>query len=88
MIHPRGAIGQSDQTLSVVRRVLDAIAAHDLDAFRDLLDADVVLHVGGGPTTIAGIDAVVAAVTVTDPGHPRAADHRALRHRGRVARRR
>ena len=49
----------------MVRRVFDAFAAHDLDAFRDLLDADVVLHVGGGPTTIAGIDAVVAAVTVT-----------------------
>ena len=58
-------MGESDQTPSVVRRVLDAFAAHDLDAFRDMLDADVVLHVGGGPTTIAGIDAVVAAVTVT-----------------------
>lgn len=58
-------MSESDQTLSVVRRVLAAFAAHDVDAFRDLLDADVVLHVGGGPTTITGIDAVVAAVSVT-----------------------
>ncbi len=56
---------ESDQTLSVVRRVFAAFAAHDLDAFRDLLHPDVVLHVGGGPTTLAGIDAVVAAVSVT-----------------------
>jgi len=58
-------MSESDQTLAVVRRVLAAFAAHDIDAFRDLLDADVVLHVGGGPTTVVGIDAVVAAVSVT-----------------------
>ncbi len=58
-------MSESDQTLSVVRRVFAAFAAHDLDAFRDLLHPDIVLHVGGGPTTIAGIDSVVAAVLVT-----------------------
>lgn len=58
-------MSESDQTLSVVRRVFAAFTAHDLDAFRNLLDADIVLHVGGGPTIIAGIDAVVAAVSVT-----------------------
>ena len=56
---------ESDQTLSVVRQVFAAFAAHDLDAFRDLLHPDVVLHVGGGTTTIAGVDAIVAAVSVT-----------------------
>ena len=63
-------MSESDQTLSVVRRVFDAFAAHDLDAFRDLLDPDVVLHVGGGTTTIAGADAVVAAVSVTTQAIP------------------
>jgi steroid delta-isomerase-like uncharacterized protein len=58
-------MSESDQTLSVVRRVFAAFAAHDVDAFRDLLHPDIVLHVGGGPTTSAGIDAVVAAVAVT-----------------------
>jgi ketosteroid isomerase-like protein len=58
-------MSESDQTLSVVRRVFAAFAAHDVDTFRDLLHPDIVLHVGGGPTTIAGIDAVVAAVSVT-----------------------
>ena len=58
-------MSESDQTLLVVRRVFAAFAAHDLDAFRDLLHPGIVLHVGGGPTTIAGIDAVVAAVSVT-----------------------
>jgi ketosteroid isomerase-like protein len=58
-------MSESDQTLSLVHRVFAAFAAHDLDAFRDLLHPDIVLHVGGGPTTIAGIEAVVAAVSVT-----------------------
>jgi ketosteroid isomerase-like protein len=58
-------MSESDQTLSVVRRVFDAFAAHDVDAFRELLHPDIVLHVGGGPTTIAGIEAVVAAVSLT-----------------------
>jgi steroid delta-isomerase-like uncharacterized protein len=58
-------MSESDQTLTVVRRVFAAFAAHDIDAFRDLLHPDVVLHVGGGTTTIAGADAVVAAVSVT-----------------------
>ena len=58
-------MSESDETLSVVRQVFAAFAAHDLDAFRDLLHPDVVLHVGGGPTTIVGIGAVVAAVSVT-----------------------
>ena len=58
-------MSESEHTLSVVRRVFAAFAAHDLDAFRDLLHPDILLHVGGGPTTIAGIDAVVAAVSVT-----------------------
>src|SRR5262249_39623606 len=58
-------MSESDQTLSVVRRVFAAFAAHDLDAFRDLLHPDVVLHIGGGPTTLAGIDAGAAAVSVT-----------------------
>ncbi len=35
-------MSESDQTLSVVRRVFAAFAAHDLDAFRDLLDPDIV----------------------------------------------
>src|SRR5262245_7867143 len=58
-------MSESDQTLSVVRQVLAAFAAHDVDAFRDLLHPDVVMQVGGGPTTIAGIGAVVDAVLVT-----------------------
>ena len=58
-------MNESEETLAVVRQVFAAFAAHDLDAFRDLLHPDVVLHVGGGPTTIAGIGAVVAAVSVT-----------------------
>ena len=58
-------MSETDQTLAVVRQVFEAFAAHDLDAFRDLLHPDVVLHVGGGPTAIAGIEAVVAAVSVT-----------------------
>ena len=58
-------MSESDQTLSVVRRVFAAFAAHDVDTFRDLLHPDIVLHVGGGPTTIAGIDAIVAAVSAT-----------------------
>jgi ketosteroid isomerase-like protein len=58
-------MSESDQTLSVVCQIFAAFAAHDLDAFRDLLQPDVVLHVGGGPTTFAGIDAVVATVSVT-----------------------
>jgi ketosteroid isomerase-like protein len=58
-------MSESDQTLAVVRRVFAAFAAHDLGAFRDLLHSDVVLHVGGGTATIAGVDAVVAAASVT-----------------------
>ena len=58
-------MSESEQTLSVVRQVLAAFAAHDVDAFRKLLNPEVVLNVGGGPTSIAGIDAVVAAVSVT-----------------------
>ena len=58
-------MSESDQTLFVVRQVFATFAAHDLDAFRDLLHPDVVLHVGGGTTTIAGVDAIVAAVSVT-----------------------
>src|SRR5215831_19500271 len=58
-------MNESEQTLAVVRQVFAAFAAHDLRAFRDLLHPDVVLQVGGGPGTITGADAVVAAVAVT-----------------------
>jgi steroid delta-isomerase-like uncharacterized protein len=58
-------MSESEQTLAVVRQVFAAFAAHDRDAFRALLHPDVVLHVGGGPATITGADAVVAAVSVT-----------------------
>src|SRR5262249_20458979 len=58
-------MSESDQTLAVVRRVFAAFAAHDLGAFRDLLHADVVLHVGGGKGTVTGADAVMAAASVT-----------------------
>ena len=57
-------MSESEQTLAVVRQVFAAFAAHDLRAFRDLLHPDVVLQVGGGPATITGADAVVAAVSV------------------------
>lgn len=58
-------MSETEQTRAVVRRVLAAFEAHDLDAFRELLHPEVVLDVGGGPTRIAGADAVVAAVSVT-----------------------
>jgi ketosteroid isomerase-like protein len=58
-------MSESEQTLAVVHQVFAAFAAHDLRAFSDLLHPDVVLQVGGGPATIAGANAVVAAVTVT-----------------------
>jgi steroid delta-isomerase-like uncharacterized protein len=58
-------MSESEQTLAVVRQVFEAFAAHDLRAFRDLLHPEVVLQVGGGPATVAGADAVVAAVAVT-----------------------
>jgi steroid delta-isomerase-like uncharacterized protein len=58
-------MSESEQTLAVVRQVFAAFAAHDLNAFRDLLHPDVVLHIGGGPATITGADAVAAAVSVT-----------------------
>ena len=55
----------SEQTLAVVRKVLDAFASHDVLTFQELLHPDVILHIGGGPTTITGVDAVVATVSVT-----------------------
>src|SRR5262245_29488269 len=58
-------MSESDQTLAVVRRVFAAFAAHDVRAFRALLHPEVVLQVGGGPASITGADAVVAAVSVT-----------------------
>jgi steroid delta-isomerase-like uncharacterized protein len=61
---------ESEQTLAVVRQVFAAFAAHDLNAFRDLLHPDAVLHVGGGPAAITGADAVVAAVSVTTQAIP------------------
>jgi steroid delta-isomerase-like uncharacterized protein len=58
-------MSESEQTLAVVRRVFAAFAAHDVGAFRDLLHADVVLHIGGGKGTVTGADAVWAAVSIT-----------------------
>ena len=58
-------MSDSDQTLSVVREVFAAFDDHDLDHFRQLLADDAVLDVGGGALTIAGADAIVAAVGVT-----------------------
>jgi steroid delta-isomerase-like uncharacterized protein len=58
-------MSESEQTLAVVHLVFAAFAAHDLNAFRDLLHPEVVLQVCGGPTTITGADAVVAAVSAT-----------------------
>jgi len=63
-------MSESDQTLAVLRQVFAAFAAHDLRAFRDLLHPDVVLQVGGGPATLTGADAVVAAVSVTTQAIP------------------
>jgi steroid delta-isomerase-like uncharacterized protein len=63
-------MSESEQTLAVVHQVFAAFAAHDLRAFRDLLHPDVVLQVGGGPTTLTGADAVVAAVSVTTQAIP------------------
>ena len=63
-------MNESEQTLAVVGQVFAAFAAHDLRAFRDLLHPDVVLQVGGGPATITGADAVVAAVSVTTQAIP------------------
>src|SRR6516165_4495670 len=63
-------MSESEQTLAVVHQVFAAFAAHDLRAFRDLLHPDVVLQVGGGPATITGADAVVAAVSVTTQAIP------------------
>jgi steroid delta-isomerase-like uncharacterized protein len=57
-------MSESDQTLDVVRRVFAAFAAHDIEAFRELLHPDAVLDLGG-LATIEGADAVVAAVSVT-----------------------
>ena len=57
-------MSETEQTLEVARRVFASFAAHDLDAFRGLLHPDAVLDVGGR-ATIAGADAVVAAVSVT-----------------------
>lgn len=62
-------MSESEQTLAVVRQVFAAFAAHDLNAFRGLLHP-VVLHVGGGPATITGADAVVAAVSVANQAIP------------------
>src|SRR5262245_24317956 len=63
-------MSESEQTLAVVRQVFAAFAAHDLRSLRDLLHPDVVLPVGGGPATITGADAVVAAVSVTTQAIP------------------
>jgi lincosamide nucleotidyltransferase A/C/D/E len=60
-----GVEDQGKETATVVRQVFAAFAAHDLNAFRSLLHPDVVLEIGGGPATVAGADAVVAAVSVT-----------------------
>lgn len=56
---------ESEQTLTVVRKVLATFASHDVHAFQDLLHPDVILHVGGGPITITGVDKVVATISVT-----------------------
>jgi ketosteroid isomerase-like protein len=64
------AMSESEQTLAVVRQVFAAFAAHDLNAFRSLLHPKVILHVGGGPVTITGADAVVAAVSLTSQAIP------------------
>ena len=63
-------MSESEQTLAVVRQVFAAFTAHDIRAFRDLLHPGVVLQVGGGPTTLTGADAVVAAVSVTTQAIP------------------
>src|SRR5262245_34550146 len=63
-------MNESEQTLAVVRQVFAAFAAHDLDAFRGLLHPNVVLQVGGGPATVTGADAVVAAVSLTTQAIP------------------
>jgi steroid delta-isomerase-like uncharacterized protein len=58
-------MSESEQTLAVVRQVFAAFDAHDLDAFRTLLHPEVVMQVGGGPVSLTGPEAVVAAVAVT-----------------------
>jgi steroid delta-isomerase-like uncharacterized protein len=58
-------MSNTEQTLAVVRKVLDAFTAHDVNAFRDLLAPDAILHIGGGPTIVTGVDAILATVSIT-----------------------
>lgn len=57
-------MSSSEETLSVIREVFSAFAAHDVGRFRALLAEDAEMRDAFAEQTFAGPDEIVAAVSV------------------------